>query len=128
MADEQNTKCEKFNSRSPHRLAAAADCFTQDWSSEKNYVCAPFNLIDRVLAHIRECEAEALVVVPVWPGRPWWPLLLAMLAGPKEVALFRLPQGPASFRAGPSGRVEPQRRGWRNFAVAHVSGATLSSR
>ena len=43
------------------------------------YAFPPINLIQRVLIKIRSDQVEeAIVVVPFWPRRPWFPLLLSM--------------------------------------------------
>jgi hypothetical protein len=58
FASRDNSKCAVFNSRYWQQEAAAVDCFTQDWSRSKlNYVCAPFNILHKVLQLIVEQRA-----------------------------------------------------------------------
>jgi ribonuclease HI len=52
------------------------DAFRVDWSrSGRNWINAPFALLPRVLTKLYEDRAAAVVLVPIWPSRPWWPLL-----------------------------------------------------
>ena len=64
-----------FWSRYPTPGCAGTDAFAQDWSKLNLWINPPFGLIGRVLAKASEEKAVATVVVPVWPSRPWWPLL-----------------------------------------------------
>ena len=59
--------------------------FANDWrvdeygQHELNYCFPPFSLLPRVLAHIRECAAVAVVVVPWWPSQVWWVDAMSMV-------------------------------------------------
>ena len=55
------------------------DALQQDYRKERAWANPPFNLIGRFLARIKRQRATAVVVVPVWPTQPWWPLLAEML-------------------------------------------------
>jgi len=35
----------------------------------------PFNLIPSVISIIRQFSAASILVLPLWPSSPWWPLL-----------------------------------------------------
>lgn len=110
FADQQNTQTTVFNSRRWCPGSAAVDAFTQDWSGSTSWLAPPFALIHRALRHVQECNAVAVIVVPVWQAQPWWPLLLAMR---REMVFLQ----PEDFLPGPSKRVEPTERRWQMAAV-----------
>ena len=61
-----NTKLAHFNSRFYQPGTEAVDIFTQDWKYENNWLVLPVSLIVRVMNHLKLCEAEGSIVVPVW--------------------------------------------------------------
>jgi hypothetical protein len=76
MASAENTRLPTFYSRYYCKGAAGIDCFAvRDWSGHNNYVHPDFNMIGRVLDHLRACRATATLIVPEWPSQPWWPIL-----------------------------------------------------
>ena len=102
FADSNNAKVPRFNASAWCPGAEAVNAFTQDWHGENNWAVPPATLVFRVLALVREQEAEATVVLPKWPAQPWWPLLMQMCQD-----IVELPN--AAFVAGPSGHVEPHK-------------------
>jgi len=57
--------------------ARGVDAFTANWASfSLPFINAPFHLMPRILAKLEADEARAILLVPVWTSRPWWPLLL----------------------------------------------------
>jgi len=92
-----------------------------DWAEHNNWCYAPFDLIPRVLAMVREHKAKATLVVPYWPSRPWWPLIVPSLGWfcAEVVECFELPPSHDLFlsgkRSGNSVGVGNPR--WRVFAV-----------
>ncbi len=54
-------------------LESLGDFFLADLKGEILWCNPPFNMVARVLRHIRLHELKAYVLVPVWPGRLWWP-------------------------------------------------------
>ena len=86
MATRANTRCKRFNTCSPHDPDAVQKCntFANDWDKgsvgqrELNYCFPPFELVPRVLQHVRECGAWACIVVPRWPSQHWWVELMSM--------------------------------------------------
>lgn len=54
---------------------AGVDSFSVSWTGLNNWCNPPFALIGRVIRKLRADQAVASVVVPLWPGRPWWPLV-----------------------------------------------------
>lgn len=75
MATETNAQVPTYFSWKPELKAAAIDFFQQDLDAFNNpYVNPPTPLIPRVLRFLEEkAVQQAVVVVPVWPTRPWWP-------------------------------------------------------
>ena len=69
--------CSKY--RDPR--AMATDAFSIPWSSMTAYAFPPIALIPRILLKIQADGAEVLLLAPLWPRRPWFPLLLELLAG-----------------------------------------------
>ena len=51
------------------------DAFTQDWSSENNWLVPPITLVGRLLSHMRDCKAVGSLIVPMWKSAYFWPLL-----------------------------------------------------
>jgi hypothetical protein len=79
FASPQNHKLPLWFSRVPHPEAAAVDAFSQTWSGWSVYAFPPFNLILDLLIKLRSDQVEeAIVVLPFWPRRSWFPLLLEM--------------------------------------------------
>ena len=60
FACSYNAKLLRFNSRFLQLGAEAVDAFSQDWSSDNNWLVPPTTLIDRVLCHMRDCKALGL--------------------------------------------------------------------
>jgi len=108
-----NAKLKIFNSFLWCPGTSAVNAFGQQWRGVNNYVCPPARLIHQVLLHIKECQAEATVIVPSWGGQPWWPLLQEL-----KIDELMLPHPRISFQEGLSGAVEPWRNDhWRYLAV-----------
>ena len=87
MATRSSALCWRFNSVDevdPDRTQLPG-AFANDWrvdeygQHELNYCFPPFSLLPRVLAHIRECAAVAVVVVPWWPSQVWWVDAMSMV-------------------------------------------------
>ena len=70
-----NAKLPRFNSIFLQPAAEAFDAFSQDWSSDNNWLGPPTTLIGRVLCHMRDCKAVGTLIVPMWKSAQFWPLL-----------------------------------------------------
>ena len=81
FATRLTTQLPRFYSWRPDPLAEATDAFLQDWGSIQGYANPPWSLIGRVLAKVVEQEASVVIITPVWPSQPWYPLLLSLLVG-----------------------------------------------
>ena len=62
----------------------------------KRFIHPPVVLLSRILQKVRSDKATALLVVPDWPGQPWYAQIQLMLTGapyplPKEKSLLTLP-------------------------------------
>ena len=82
FASRLNKKCNRFCSRFPHPDATVVDAFTMSWKGEKFYAFPPFALILRILRKIIINKAEGVLVVPLWPSQPWYPLFNSLLKSP----------------------------------------------
>ena len=51
------------------------DAFTQDWSSENNWLCPLACLIACAIHKLCECTACGTLIAPEWPSSYSWPLL-----------------------------------------------------
>ena len=68
MANNENTKAEKFNSKSWCSGTFDVNAFTVSWSRENNYLVPPIYLIPRVIAHIKQSSSKGVLVLPYWPS------------------------------------------------------------
>ena len=83
FAAPPNHKLPLWFSRLPCPGATATDAFLQSWSGWSVFAFPPINLIQRTLLKIRTDQVEeAIVVVPFWPKRTWFPLLLQLASEP----------------------------------------------
>lgn len=83
FASAANAQLPRFHTRNHDpRAEGIPDAFAHDWASDGeekdviSWVYPPFPLIARVICHIRECQANATLVVPDWPAQPWHTPLL----------------------------------------------------
>ena len=57
----------------------AVDAFQQNWNPFFPYAFPPFCLISKVLRQLSKQKVERMILVtPLWPTQPWYPLLLSM--------------------------------------------------
>lgn len=54
------------------------NAFSLNWSRFRGYLFPPFNLILRCLAKERRDQANVVIICPVWPSQPWYPILLEL--------------------------------------------------
>ena len=96
MATRSSTQCWRFNSVDdvdPDR-SQCPGAFANDWrvdeygSSELNYCFPPFALLPRIFAHVRECRAVAVVIVPQWLSQLWWVEAMSMTVRKIELPRF----------------------------------------
>ena len=76
MASMHNCILPRYNSKFHEPFAEAVDCFTENWHGENNWVNPEIACIPDALLHCRWCKAEMTIIVPVWRGAAWWPMLV----------------------------------------------------
>ena len=79
FASLENHLVQRYNSRfwDPH--TSGVDALAQgDWQEHNNFINCPFNLINAVLDKLIQTRAEATIIAPLWPGRPWFRRLREM--------------------------------------------------
>ena len=69
FASAVNAQCPRFNSRFFCPGTEAVNAFAQDLSF-LTQINPPFNLIGKVVSHMRACKAVGIVIVPFWPKQP----------------------------------------------------------
>lgn len=82
FATRLNRKCNKFYSRFPDPEAESVDAFTRSWKNKFFYAFPPFALILRTLRKIINDKAVGVLIVPLWPTQPWYPLFTSLLTEP----------------------------------------------
>jgi hypothetical protein len=89
---------------------------------DKELCLPPLALIGRVIELIRSQRACSVLVVPVWVGQMWWPVLRRLAPDPEDW----LPLGPGQmiFTLGRSGQGAPLRHNWQFVAVRLFGGST----
>ena len=53
----------------------AIDAFSISWHDENNWLCAPPSLVGRCIKHLLHFRADGSLIVPLWRGSVWWPLI-----------------------------------------------------
>lgn len=101
MATHLNHRLPTYVSPFPHESAYAVDAMSLSWAGMEAYVFPPWPLVQSVLSKLRqEPNCLLILVVPRWPNRPWFPLLLDQLCDlPRQ-----LPQRPDLLSMPLSGR------------------------
>lgn len=100
FASRTNAKCKDYVSWHRDPFAYNIDAFTIRWTPHFFYAFPPFCLLTKVIQKIKNDRATGIVVYPVWPSQPWYPLLSSLITsdivmlGPSESLLtspFRTP-------------------------------------
>ena len=110
--------------------AGRPDAFTHDWSGHVNWLHPPRCDIGRAIRHLRDCEAEGTIVVPLTPRADWWPFVRA---GAASVAFRRgrparhvIVRRHGLLRG--DGGTRPLDRGRFHLLAAHLDFTTSSGR
>lgn len=80
FASRLNAKCKKFVSWKRDPEAFAIDAFTISWRNQFFYAFPPFAIIPQVLQKIKLDKACGILVVPLWPSQPWYPIFLSLIS------------------------------------------------
>jgi len=81
FANAWNAHLTTFVSWFRQPLALTTNAFSLCWRSRSSYAFPPFSLIPKCLAKIHKEKATLVLVCPLWPTQPWFPLLLELAAG-----------------------------------------------
>ena len=79
FASPLNAKLPTFVTRTFHAQAWETDALSLPWDYLDAYAFPPFSLIHRILPKTRKSRVRLLLVAPLWPRRPWFPVLLHLL-------------------------------------------------
>lgn len=107
-----------FWSRDWSDQTAGVNSLTADWGGVNGYANPPFGMIMKVLVHAEKTRARLTLIVPVWPARPWWPLLGRLAVDWREI-----PRSTTTFLA-KGAPVPGKATTWRILAVRIQFGAT----
>ena len=122
FASRLNYKVKPFYSMRPDPEAAGCDAFTIDWQEHRFYAFPPFPLIQRVLRKIGEEGATGVIVVPNWPTKPWYPLLMSMIVSERCF----LPRSPRTLQHPRTGEPHPMAKTMQ-MMVCVVSGSNSTT-
>ncbi|KAG8573945.1 hypothetical protein GDO81_008956 [Engystomops pustulosus] len=81
MASRSNSQLPQFCSLYKQENPVVVDALSFDWTDQFLYIFPPFPLIPRVLQKIRREKTTIIAVIPFWPRRAWFPLLLSLSKG-----------------------------------------------
>ena len=77
FATQVNHKLPSFVTPYFHTGAVATDAMSLDWNRwDRVYLFPPVNMLLKVLDKLRDFRGRAILVAPLWPNSPWFPLLL----------------------------------------------------
>ena len=79
FATKENRKLQVYCSPYPDPEAIASDALSIDWTGMWAYAYPPPILIPLVLKKIQDEQCKVLLIAPLAPNRPWFPLLLELL-------------------------------------------------
>lgn len=79
FASRINKKCTKYISWHRDPDAVTIDAFTISWADYRFYAFPPFSVILKTLRKVISDKATGIVVVPLWPTQPWYPLYKSLL-------------------------------------------------
>lgn len=85
FASRINKKCAKYVSWHKDPDAYAINAFTISWSDYFFYAFPPFSIILKTIRKIIAEKASGILVVPLWPTQPWFPLFNSLIVGQKMV-------------------------------------------
>lgn len=81
FASRINAKCKRYISWQRDPNAYAINAFTVSWSNIHFYGFPPFAIILKTLRKIIQDKATGVIVVPLWPTQPWYPIFVSLLVG-----------------------------------------------
>jgi hypothetical protein len=72
FAATHNAVAQRFNALFDSVAAEAVDAMGQDWSEGVSFILPDFFKVDKIMDKIEQDNAEAVLIVPVWPHKNWW--------------------------------------------------------
>ena len=81
FASRLNHQVDTFVSWKPEPQAWAIDAFSLNWKDIMFYAFPPFSVLGRVLSKIKMEQASGILVLPLWPTQPWFPVMMDLLVG-----------------------------------------------
>lgn len=87
FASRLNKKCDKYISWHRDPEAFAVNAFTVDWTPFYFYSFPPFSIILKALRKIITDDAKGIMVVPMWPTQPWYPVFKSLVCS--EMIIFK---------------------------------------
>ena len=93
-----NNKVEAFFSHLPDPLALQGNSLQSDWSKGLLYMYPQLPLLSLALHKVIREEAQVIAILPWWPRREWFPLVLQLLVDlpvmlPERDGLLHAPDG-----------------------------------
>jgi len=85
MATRASTRARRFWSLRPDPLAERVDALVQSWTQSTHehwFACPPFNMVAPTLEKLSLEPAHITMIIPYWPGAPWWPTMMELLSHP----------------------------------------------
>jgi hypothetical protein len=80
FAAMENHQLPKYMALRPDPFSIQTDFFAKTSPRKRLYCFPPFNLVLRLLSKLEREKSTAVVILPLWPSRPFWPIMLTMLA------------------------------------------------
>lgn len=110
FASRLNKKCDCYVSWKRDPGAYEIDAFTIKWNKYFFYAFPPFALVLKCLRKIIEDNARGILIVPYWPGQPWYPMFKSLVSS--EIIYL---QPRKNLLLSPSREHHPL---WRNLTLA----------
>ena len=79
FASRLNNQLPTYCSWKPDPGCTYVDAFTLNWENLKFFAFPPFSMIPKCVQKISQDKAKGILLVPVWPTQPWFPLVLQLL-------------------------------------------------
>ena len=79
FASRLNRQVDTFVSWKPEPEAWAVDAFSLNCKDIMFYALPPFSVLGQVLNKIIEDQASGILLMPLWPTQPWFPVMLSLL-------------------------------------------------
>ena len=120
FASPENARCCRFYSTGYAPDSDGMDALAQSWDNDVLLLHPPIRLVGRTIAKLRDSPAAAaLLIVPVWPAQPWWPILQSMATASADLTPTAGAAHPFRAHPGPGHQIEPDKGRW-SFAAFYV--------